>query len=389
MIRLCHAITRLIRGGAAKVLMELVRRLPRDRYEQSVICGASADEALVREAADAGAQVVVNDHLVREIRLRKDMGAALSLMAQLRKLRPDILHLHTYKAGVVGSLVSRLAGLRAVVFSPHGHIFAAQANISGVPPAGAKLKLLKRLTQFAQKFPVKIVALSNADRDQQIELKLGRPEQYVVIPNGLDLEEFGQRGLRPREAARAGLRVNGRVIGTVGRLAREKGHEVLLRALAKLPDDVQLVIVGEGEQYAALERQAAERGLAERVRFTGYVDSRLVLRAFDIYVQPSYYEGFGLSILEAMAAGLPVVACRVGGVADVVVDGETGLLVPAGDPEALATAVRRMLQDSELARRCGEAAAQRVRDLFSVEKMISAYDALYRETLRSEHHASK
>lgn len=381
MIRLCHAITRLIRGGAAKVVMELVRRLPRDRYEQSVICGASADEALVREATDAGAQMVVNEHLVREIQLRKDMGAALSLMAQLRKLRPDLLHLHTYKAGVVGSLVSRLAGLRAVVFSPHGHIFAEQANIPGVPPPGAKLKLLKRLTQFAQKFPVKIVALSNADRDQQIELKLGRPDQYVVIANGLDLEEFGQRGLRSREAARAGLRVTGPVIGTVGRLAREKGHEVLVRALAKLPKEVQLVIVGEGEESPALERQAAEQALSERVRFTGYLDSRLVLRAFDVYVQPSYYEGFGLSLLEAMAAGLPVVACRVGGVADVVVDGETGLLVPAGEPEALAAAVRRMLEDAKLAQRCGEAARQRVRELFSIEKMIAAYDGLYQSLI--------
>lgn len=367
------------------MVMELVRRLPRDRYEQSVICGGTADEDLVREAMEAGAKVLVNEPLVREIRLDKDVRAAWSLMGQLRRLRPDVLHLHTYKAGVVGSLAARLAGLRAVVLSPHGHIFAENANIPGVPPAGARLRLLKELTRFAQRFPVKIVALSEADRDQQLGLGLGRPDQYVVIPNGLDLAAFGERGLRPREAARAGLRVCGRVLGTIGRLTREKGHEVLIRALAKLPGDVQLVIAGEGEQYAALEALVGELSLSGRVRFVGYVDSRLLLRAFDVYVQPSYYEGFGLSILEAMAAGLPVVACRVGGLTDVVVDGETGLLVPAGDPEALAAAIRRMLEDGRLAQRCGEAAQRRVREMFSLDKMIFAYDALYHETLAAQH----
>ncbi len=363
--RIVQVITRCVRGGAYQVVRALLDRLPPGEFEQTLICGP--------EAAPEGAVVVGG--LVREIRPFRDAAALAGLTRVFAQRRPDVVHAHTYKAGVLAALAGRLAGVPAVVFTPHGHIFSPGANIPGVP-GGLKLELLRGLTRAAQGCADRITALSEPDLEQQVALRLSPASKYVVVRNGIDCERFA----RPRSREFAGSPV----IGAVGRFSEEKGHRYLLESLLQvrrsLPE-ARLVLVGYGALEGDLRGRAASLGLDGGVTFAGERDSAEVLGSFDVFVQPSLYESQGIAILEAMAAGVPVVATDVGGVRDAVRDGDTGLLAGPADPEALAEAIVRVVRDGEAAGQRAARAARDVRDRYSLDAMLSAYAALYRELL--------
>jgi glycosyltransferase involved in cell wall biosynthesis len=365
--RIVQVITRCVRGGAYQVVRSLLDRLPREEFEQTLLTGG--------EGAPAGALVV--PELVREIDPVNDLKALVRLTRIFAKERPEVVHAHTYKAGVLASVAGRLAGVPALLFTPHGHIFSRGANIPGVP-AGLKLEGLRWITRAAQGCADRITALSDVDLEQQLSLGLSPASKYVVVRNGIDCDRFA--GPRPR------LLEGGPIIGAVGRFSEEKGHRYLLEAVAILQRSLptlplRLVLVGYGALESDLRGRAASLGLERIVTFAGERDSAEVLGGFDVFVQPSLYESQGLAILEAMAAGVPVAACDVGGVRDVVRPGETGLLAPPADPRALATAILRLLVDDDLSRRLARQAAREVRERYSLDAMLSAYARLYRDLL--------
>lgn len=364
-LRIAQVITRCVRGGAYQVVRSLLDRLPREEFEQTLISGP--------EAAPAGALVV--PELVREIDPVNDLKALIRLTRIFAKDRPELVHAHTYKAGVLASIAGRLAGVPAVLFTPHGHIFSQGANIPGVP-GGLKLEALRWVTRAAQGCADRITALSDVDLDQQLALGLSAASKYMVVRNGIDCDRFA--GPRPR------LAEGGPIIGAVGRFSEEKGHRYLLEAMGilhrQLPS-VRLVLVGYGVLEGELRGRVSALGLEGVVTFAGERDSAEVLGGFDVFVQPSLYESQGLAILEAMAAGIPVAASDVGGVRDVVRHGETGLLVPPADPRALATAIFQLVTDLDRSRRFAEEAGRRVRERYSLDTMLAAYAGLYRSLL--------
>ena len=359
-LRVFQVITRWVRGGAQGVVRDLLDRLPGDAFEQTLVCGG--------ESAPGGA-VVVPD-LVREIRPASDLAAVARLSALFSDRAPQVVHAHTYKAGVLSCLAARLARVPAVIFTPHGHIFARGAAIPGVPGGGPALAALRWITRGAQACAHRVTALSEADLAGQLELRLSAPSKYEVVRNGIDVDRFD----RPAPSH------PGFVIGAVGRFTSEKGHRTLIDAFARVSrvlSDSRLVLVGYGELEEDLRRRA--EGLP--ITFAGERDSAELLPTFDLFVQPSLYESQGIAILEAMAAGRPVVASDVGGVRDAVRDGETGLLVPPSDPEALAAAILRLARDSALAARLASAARALVRAEFSVDRMVASYGRLYNRLL--------
>jgi len=362
-LRIVQVLTRCVRGGAHQVVRCLLDRLPREEFEQTLICGP--------ESAPAGALVV--PELIREIRPRSDAAALVRLTRIFARERPDVVHAHTYKAGVLASVAGRIAGVPAVIFTPHGHIFSRGANIPGVP-GGLKLEVLRWITRTAQACADRITAVSTPDLDQQVALRLSPASKYVVVRNGIDVDRFAQ----PRRKGFEGSTV----IGAVGRLSEEKGHRYLLQAmpavLRALPN-ARLVLVGYGALEGELRGRASSLGLDGAVTFAGERDSAEMLPSFDLFVQPSLYESQGLALLEAMAAGIPSIATDVGGVADVVRDGETGLLVAPADPDALAGAIVRLAGSPDLARDLSQRAERHVRDHFSSRTMLDAYARLYRE----------
>lgn len=361
-LRVLQVLTRYVRGGARAVVDQLLRGLSPDEFEQALVCG--------HEEAPAGALVV--HELTREIRPWADAAATLKLAALFARRRPDLVHAHTYKAGILASVAGRLAGVRALIFTPHGHIFADGARIPGVPAGGAKRELLRWVTRAGQACAHHITALSESDLRQQLDLRLAPPEKYSVIPNGIDVARY--------EASPRGRMFEGApVLGCVGRFTSEKGHAVLIDAFARFRGahpEARLVLVG----FGPLERELRERarGLGPSVVFTGERDSAELLGSFDLYAHPSLYESQGLAILEAQAAGIPVVATDAGGVRDVVRHGETGLLARPGDAGSLAAALLEMAAAPARARELAAAARASVSARHSLAAMLAAYARLYK-----------
>ena len=315
-----------------------------------------------------------------------------ALAALIRSERIDVVHTHNMGPLVYGSLAARLAGRRAVLNTRHG-------------------REAKRSPGLIWRLNGAVVAISEDARRRMLAINRLGTVPVRVIYNGINCGAFNpstrpafggtRSGLRPADDhlessyvstglrgdltsdAKCALNFNpGRpLIGTVGRLAPEKDYATLLRAVAALRRtglDAELALVGDGAMRRDLEQLASELGIGGRVRFLGYrTNIRALLAAFDVFTLSSLTEGIALTLLEAMAAGKPVVATRAGGNPEVVVEGETGLLVEPGRPEALAEALGRVLSDPALARRLGEAGRRRVETCFAVDRMVQEYVELY------------
>jgi glycosyltransferase involved in cell wall biosynthesis len=281
----------------------------------------------------------------------------------MRAWRPAIVHTHGSLAGrVAGALV----GVR-IVYTKHGLASTAEQAIQVRTP-GAWLKRLA-----VRSFVHRTVAVSAAVKRSLVAAG-ANPDRVVIIPGGIDLGAYA--GACEVTSAPTDT------IGAMARLSHEKGFDVLLSAVADLPASTQVLIGGDGPQSGLLAAQIATLGLANRVRLAGFVsDVPKFMTQLTLFVLPSRSEGLGLVLIEAMAAGLPVVATDVGGIPEVVVHGETGLLVPPEDAGALATAIRQVLADPALAARMGEAGRIRAATYFSAERMAEQTVALYRELL--------
>jgi len=271
------------------------------------------------------------------------------LVRILRRLRPSVAHvMDVWPQAVVAARVARVP---RVLVTHHTPELPRRDNLAG--------RAWQRLGWAARP---EVIYTSEADRERD-----GREPSHVV-PLGIDLERFA--------AAEPALRKDGPVVGNVARLAPQKDHATLLEA-ARLLGDVRFVIVGDGELREELERRAD--GLP--VELTGARDDvPELLASFDVFAFPSLFEGLCLAVIEAQAAGVPVVATPVGGIRETVVDGETGLLVPTRDPAALAAAIRRLLDEPDLARRLAAEARRRVRERYSEQRMVELTLGLYEAT---------
>jgi glycosyltransferase involved in cell wall biosynthesis len=307
----------------------------------------------------AGRRPGTQAFLASPVRHKLDLSAIASHVRAVRSRRPAILHAHlrtpwscqyALLAGVVTS------GVRTIATE---HL-----------PLASSVGLQRRLKRaLVGRLDAHVAVGEVAARlvEQQAGLRHG---SVRVIANGIPLPTSAAV---PRVAP-------GPVIGSLGRLDPQKGYDVLVRALPDLPG-VTAVLVGDGAERARLEQLAAKLGVSDRLHITGWLDdARARLGSFDVFVLPSLYEGLPLSVLEAMLAGLPVVASDVGSVRDAVRQNETGLLVPAEDVAGLVEAIRRAL-DPELGKRLGETGKAVALDRFTVEKMVRAYEQLYDEVL--------
>jgi glycosyltransferase involved in cell wall biosynthesis len=352
--RVLHICSDTNIGGAGRyVLTLLTQPAIANRFDTAVACPEGDLAAAVR-------RVGLPVFLYPGANTSFSWPALRSLTAHMRTWRPQVAHTH---GSLAGRVAAALAGAR-IVYTKHG-LAAAQEQAIQVRGAG---RLAKRLavTLFAHR----IVASSEAVK-RALVAQGADPGRVRLIPGGVDLSAFD---------AEAPL-VPG-VLGALGRLQTEKGHDVLLRALVELRGEARLLLGGEGLLADELPRLATELGVLDLVDFRGFVsDVPAFMAETGLFVLSSRSEGQGLVFVEAMAAGRPVVATRVGGVPEVVVDGETGLLVEPEDPGALAAAVRRLLADPALAARMGQAGRRRAREVFSAQRMAELTAAMYEELL--------
>ncbi|MDA1000287.1 MAG: glycosyltransferase family 4 protein [bacterium] len=377
-MRILHLITRLDRGGSADNTLYSCMGQIRAGHEVTLAVGPGITEEspLLEEAEALGVQTVRIPSLVRSLRPLSDLSALWACFRLIRKGGFDLVHTHTSKAGILGRLAARLANGCAVVHTPHGHIFYGYFG-----PAVTRLFIWAE--RLAARWTDAIITLTRLEEEEHLAVGIGRPELFTRIFSGIPLPKSGApRSPEERSERRRslGLPAECLLIGSIGRLDPIKGHEHLLRAFARiLPrhPEARLILVGDGELRAHCEALARELGIAENTFFPGWQNAAVrYLEAMDIFVLPSLNEGMSRAVVEAMAAGVAVIASRVGGVPELIEEERNGLLVPPADPVALAGAMERLLADRELRERMGCEGLRQTSE-YSVEKMIDRIEALY------------
>ena len=345
-------------GGAQSYVADLVTALARDF---DVTVAAHGRGPLARRVRSAGATFVPLRFVRRRLSPLDLLGLVEVWLLCLR-VRPDIVHANSSKAGAVGRVAALLAGVRHRVFTTHGWAFAAAE--------GPEARIYALVERCLRPITSAVICVSERERRRGVDAHACTPARAVVIPNAVDVTRFGPH---------VGNGVGGPVeLVSVGRLAPPKDFPTLIDAVAALPrGSVRLHVLGDGPQREELVERVARHGLEDWVAFEGTRDDVAPdLARADVFVLASRSEGMPMSVLEAMAAGLPVVASDVGGICELV-DDETGMTVPPADTTALAEALARLVVDGELRRRLGAAGRSRAARRFALPQWQERHRALY------------
>jgi glycosyltransferase involved in cell wall biosynthesis len=375
-------------GGPALHVSYLSAGLRERGYETILVAGnvGQGEQSMAYVADDLGVPVVTIPHLHREISPVRDLLATIRLARIIRAERPAILHTHTAKAGAVGRVAALLAGRRRppiIVHTFHGHVLRGYFGRFWTGVFRLLERVLARITDV-------LVAVSPEVRDELVAFGVAPATKFRVIRLGIELDER----LSPDGAARAetrrvmGVADERFVVGWIGRMTAVKRTDVVLESFRRLRDegvDAVLCMVGDGPDRHSVENLAGGLGIMRDSLFPGYQeDVGPFFAAFDVFVLPSGNEGTPVTAIEALASGCPVVATRVGGVPDVVTDGEDGFLVDPGDVEGLAASLARLANDPALRARMGGAGRERMRSRYAVDRLIDDVDRLYRELLQQK-----
>ena len=364
-LRVMHVIEAMHQGGAETLVVEHVRLAAPD--VESWVVALNRGGPALDAARSAGAHVTLLGK-----RGARDGIARLTALA--KDARIDVIHGHNTTGGLYGALAGRLAGVRAVIRTEHSIHYPGRH--SAVYPL---------LEAFSTLLSRRVVCVCEAVRLSHVRRLPWAAERFVTVANGISPAPH----ITPRESVRAalGLAAQVPVALTVGSLTSQKAQSVLIDAWALVVrerPEARLLIAGEGALRGDLERQIAALGLSGAVTLLGArLDAADLMGAADVFVLSSVREGLSITLLEAMRAGRPAVATRVGGNAEAIADGETGLLVPMRDPAALAQALLALLRDPGRARAMGEAGRARWAERFTAERMVRSLERLYREALGS------
>lgn len=352
-------------GGAHVHVKYLAGALLESGHEVKVFVGQSGYFTDVLRSA--GISFHSLRFMRREISLLKDIKAVMELRRALSDYRPDLVACHSSKGGWLGRIAARMAGL-PVVFTAHGWAFT-----EGVPSVR---RIIFRWAEFlAAPLAQKIITVSELDRQLAIEYGVTKAGKLVTVWNGIPDVTVKKPSDRPLQMIKLAM---------VARLDTQKNHADLLRALAGLQQfGWSLDVVGEGPLEQSLRDMAKSLGIENRVNFLGLQDNvPSLLSTAQLFVLVTCWEGLPLSILEAMQAGLPVIATDIGGVCEAVYEKETGFLVPPGDITTLRDRLAQLLGNEELRKQMGMAGRQRYEEHFTLDRMVKETLAVYREVLR-------
>lgn len=376
--RVLRIIARLILGGPTVHVVALTQGLDPSRFSSTLVVGRenAGEQSLVDWARSRGLAPLEIREIVGELSVKpRDLLAVLALYRLIRRERPHIVHTHTAKAGVLGRVAAWLAGVPVVVHTYHGHILDGYFH----PLVNAGLRLMER---WLARRTTCLIAVSERVRRDLVRYRIADDARLVVVPLGVELEPFlsvsrASHGFR----AELGVGLDRRLVGIVGRVVPIKNHDLFIRALARMVERdrrVLGVVVGDGPRLAAVREMACSLGLSKQIVFTGWrMDLPRIYADLDALVVSSRNEGTPVSIIEAMAAGCPVVATAVGGVPDMIADRETGRLVPAGDDGALAEAVLDVLGDPARSRVITQRAREMVAARYGAARLVRDIENLY------------
>jgi glycosyltransferase involved in cell wall biosynthesis len=372
--KLVHVITRLDLGGAQQNTLFCVRHHDRERFDVELVAGQGGvldDEA--RAIPDAGVHIV--PYLEHAISPWKDLAALFRLRSYFRSRGVDLVHTHSSKAGIVGRLAAFLAGVPVVIHTAHGWSFN-RTQSSRVRRGFAMLE------RMAAPITDRLIMVSRANLEEGLALRVGRARQYAVLRSGIDAAEFRVVG-RGRDTVRAelGCEPHHVLVGTVACFKPQKGPLDFVRAAAAAYarcDRLRFVMAGDGELRGEVETLVGKLGLGGVIRVLGWRrDVADLLHAMDVFLLTSRFEGLPRVVLQAMAAGVPVVATAVDGTPEVVRDGRSGLLVPPESPATAADRVLELVEDADLRRRCVDGARRSLGEAFDIHRMVRDLERIY------------
>lgn len=399
MKKILYLITQAEWGGAQRYIFDLATSEEAKNCDILVAFGQSKDNALADELTAKNIKIRPLKRLVRPISPISDILGIFELARLYRQFQPDIIHLNSTKAGIIGSLASIFYSYQLpatsyqLIYTVHGWVFNEPMNF-------LKKKLYLWLEKFTAKFKNKIICVSEFDRQIAIKHKIAPENKLITIHNGIDVAVLN---FLPREEARKKLlpppnlplikgeekvRIGGLplikgeekiIIGTIANFYPAKGLEYLIEVFDvliktyQLPTtSYQLIIIGGGELRPLLENLIAEKNLQDSVFLVGKKENAAqYLKAFDVYVCSSIKEGFPYSILEAMAAELPIVTTIVGGIPEIIDNEKTGLIVKPAKAKAMAEKIKNLIDDSSLAKQLAAQAKINVQEKFSRQKMVN------------------
>ena len=378
-LRILRVITRLNIGGPSIHVTLLSRHLYKLGYKTLLVSGeVEAGEGRMDYLVDCDVEHIYLPSLKRSINPFRDLGTLLKLIRIMKDFRPHIVHTHHSKAGTLGRLAGFFSGVPVIVHTFHGHTFR------GYFPRWISL-CFRLVEKCLGTITDRLVAVSDSVRFELVDrYKIAPPRKVEVIRLGFNLEPFlsAQCGILHDELE---LDEDIRLVGIVGRLTPVKNHRFFLdmaRTISREMDNVRFVIVGDGELKHQIVQLASRMNLSQKVFFLGWRrDLSQIYRSFSTTVLCSINEGTPVTLIESQAAGVPVIATDVGGVQEVMKNGETGILVAPGDVEKFYKSVEKLISDPHQARIMGMRGRDFVRERFSVDRMVSEHDALYRKLI--------
>lgn len=380
-MRICHVITRLILGGAQENTVLSCRGLAASGHDVMLVAGPETgpEGSLWEEAAQSGARLLRLRSMRRAVHPYYDARCYLELVARFREWKPDVVHTHSSKAGILGRAAAHRAGVPVIVHTIHGMSF------NRTQPWWTQW-VYKTLEREMAQCSDKIVTVADAMIDQAVAAQVARRDQMMTIRSGLEVDRFAPNAdVRRRVRASWGAEDDDIVVGTVARLFANKGYDEITEAITDAVarnQSLRFVWVGDGAHRAKYERALERRGVRDRVILTGLVrpnEVPVLMQGFDILVHASRWEGLPRAVVQALLTEVPVVSFDNDGAPEVVIPEKTGLLIRLGDVKGIADGLVRLAADESLRRTMGRAGrAQCLREFDSV-RMVEQLDALYRE----------
>jgi glycosyltransferase involved in cell wall biosynthesis len=385
-IKIAHIIARMITGGADENTLFTMEGLDKNKYKVDLITGEEFDESVFDKVKNNNFNIIQIRGLKWKLNFLYDPIVLIKLIKLMRKNHYDVVHTHTTKAGILGRIAARIAGVPVIVHGLHGSTF--EAFDSGL--LNWLLFLFERLTGG---FTDAYISVSGVLSEKYIERGIGKKENYHTVYSGMELEIFyGARGkIDCRKKQRElGIGVEDFVIGNVARLETRKGHKFLIDALKKVIEErkgcpLKLLIIGEGEERGNLENYVKKADLEKKVIFTGYrKDVEELMAIMDIFVLTSLREGLPRVLVQAAAVGMPSIAFNVDGVPEIIRDNYNGFLVKVGNVKQLTKRIIQYIDHEELLVLHGKNGRELIKGKWSIEDMVDKIDKIYQNLVREK-----
>ncbi len=373
--KILYLVTQSEWGGAQRYIFDLATHLPNELYEVTVSAGPTdrktkQGQDLLIKLDEKNIKNYRLKNLVREINPIKDFKAYFEIKKLLKEVKPDILHLNSSKAGVIGAIAGRHANVKKIIYTVHGFVF-------NEPTANWQKQIYIWAEKFSAKYKDKLICVSEYDRQTGIKNKIASENKLITINNGVEPINFLGKSVARQKI---NLPPDKIIVGTIANFYLTKGLTYLITAakeVTKILPNLIFLLIGFGRLENQLKAGIKKLNLENKFFLGKILSAKEYLLAFDIFVLPSVKEGFSYTILEAMQAGLPIVTTTVGGIPEMISDKINGLLVPPADPDTLAQAIIKLLENKNLATQLGNQAKIDVNQKFNLDKMVSATEKIY------------